>query len=251
MKTLLCSSLLGVGILLSGCGSVYEEVEEAPPRKIVLPQNGTEVGSAGPVDSAEAPPQDDDGPDPAREKAKLERLAERLLSGGIGYSGGRSAFVVVTTYTEEGNGTGILGSIASEKNDYDGESTLCEPTEDCSATSETLLAKTIAWLDKEKLGGTVLLEAAEFKPVGGFPVAELGAIGGKLVFKKDHLDVIRGTKTASLSKIEFGKEHKPTPVQAAASPDGSLVVTLYSMDPGANYGKGFNQFVDVNVQRVP
>ena len=36
------------------------------------------------------------------EKAKLERMAEALLGGSVGWHAGKKAFVVVTTYNEEG-----------------------------------------------------------------------------------------------------------------------------------------------------
>lgn len=241
--------LVAASIAATGCGSMdlqYEEPTQAPPPANAKPaaEPAAET-TAEPEASAEAEPSDEVA------DAKRERLAEKLLAGSIGWNAQRKVFLIVSTYTEEGSGTGVIATVASEKDAYESQATLCEVGAGCESDSELLLSKASAWLKKEKLDKAIALEAVEFKPIAGFPTAHIGSLGGKLVFRKDHFDVVRGFKAQPLPKLEFAKEFTPTASQAAATPDGSLAVALFYMDPGANYAKGFNMHVDIKVFSVP
>lgn len=233
-----------VGVV--GCGSVdtpYEEpIGEARSRASA---DGTQVDPA----EAEAAASASASAPAANEKT--QRIAEKLLAGGIGWIPERKAFAVITTFTQEGTGTGVLASVATEADNYQNEKILCAPELDCAQDANKLMAEAQSWIDKEGLGNALVLEVTDLKPSGGQPAADVGAIGGRLLWKRDHFDVVRGTKSTSMAKAEFAKEFVATPAQVTASPDGSLLIALFQMDPGANYGKGFNQHVDVKVFKVP
>lgn len=239
------------GVLLVGgavaCGSVDTPYEE--PIGEARSRASAEGASTEPGQVEASPSASASGGPAANEKT--QRIAEKLLAGGVGWIPERKAFVVITTFTQEGTGTGVLASVATETDNYQNEKILCPPELDCSQDSNKLLAEAKSWIDAEKLGNALMLELTDLKPSGGQPAADIGGIGGRLVWKRDHFDVVRGTKSTSMPKAEFPKEFVATPAQVTASPDGTLLIALFQMDPGGNYGKGFNQHVDVKVFKVP
>ncbi|MBK6519720.1 MAG: hypothetical protein IPM79_35220 [Polyangiaceae bacterium] len=225
----------------------YDEPAVSPP-------------STAPTPSAEPATDEPDGAEPPSATAtkkgedpalKRSRLAEKLLAGWAAWHGERKVFAVVSTYTEQGKGAGVIGTISSEADAYESQATLCAPGAPCNSDNAALVASTSAWLGKEKLDGALALELSDFKPALGFATADVGALGGKLVWKKDHFDLVRGLKAESLPKLDFAPEFKPNVAQATATPDGALVLALFQMDPGQNAAKGFNAHVDIKVLRVP
>lgn len=233
--------------MLGACGPLGPVDDPALPRSTapIPPSSASEVASAEPEDSAAAlkgaPPTDQE---------KASRIADKLLAGWIGWDPKRKAFVVITTFSEAGGAAGVLGSITDDRNAYDGETTLCEPQDPCEPGSQALVDRTAAWLEEQGLTGTLLLESVPFKDEAQTPTADLVAIGGKLVFKRDHFEIARGTATQALPKADLAKEFAPHPSQAAASPDGAYVVALIQMAPGKNASKGFNDYVDIRVYKL-
>lgn len=244
--------MLGAALSLSiaGCASMELSYDEpaARPRSTSSPTTEISVEEAGVEDAAT-----DERPSASSEedRGKRERLAAKLLSGAIGWHNERKVFVVVSTFTQEGTGSGVIATVASEADAYEDQVTLCDPEAGCDADSAQLLASTTQWLGEAKLDGALALETSSFKPIAGFPTAQVGALGGKLVWKRDHFVIVRGYKPTPLPKLEFAPEFKPTLAEASATPDGSLAIALFRMDPGANYAKGFNEHVDIKVFRVP
>lgn len=233
--------------MLGGCGPLGPADDPALGRTAApLPlASASGVASAEPDETASAPK----GVAPT-DQEKASRIADKLLAGWIGWNAKRKAFVVVTTFSEAGSSTGVLGSIADDQNAYDGETTLCDPQDPCEPGSQTLVDRTAAWIEEQGLTGTLLLESVPFKEESGGQSAELVAIGGKLVFKRDHFEIARGTATQALPKADLAKEFVPHPSQAAASPDGAYVIALVQMDPGKNGAKGFNDYVDLRVYKI-
>jgi hypothetical protein len=182
-------------------------------------------------------------PPPAR-----ARLAGKLHEGWLLWSTREKTFAAVTSYAEEGNGTGIVGNVgsASSKTQY---STLCEPNDPCPDDEAEVLELIENWLRDRNLEG-LALEPAPFSE-GALVAAELGSLGGKLVWKTDHLELVRGSKTVPLPKVAAGKEFTPRPYAAAASPDGKFVCVLFELDPGQNYAKGWNLYVEPIVYAIP
>lgn len=240
---------LGALVMCVGvaCGSVDTPYEE--PIGEARSRASADGANQEPVDPEASPSASASGRPAANEKT--QRIAEKLLAGGVGWIPERKAFAVITTFTQEGTGTGVLASVATETDNYQNEKILCPPEQDCSQDSNKLLAEAKSWIDKEGLGNALMLELTDLKPSGGQPAADIGGIGGRLVWKRDHFEVVRGTKSTSMAKAEFAKEFVATPAQVTASPDGTLLIALFQMDPGGNYGKGFNQHVDVKVFKVP
>jgi len=238
-----------VGVWGLGCGSADLQYDE--PRATAAPVAATasaEADDDAPEDAAASAPAPDkqQGEDAS---AKRSRLAERLLDGWVAWHPERKVFAVVSSYTEQGKGAGVIATLSSESDDYAEQATICAPGAACD--SAALVASTRAWLEQEKLDGALALELSDFKPALGFPTADIGALGGKLVWKKDHFDLIRGLKVSSLAKVELAPEFKPTVAQATATPDGALIIALFQMDPGQNAAKGFNAHVDIKVLRAP
>lgn len=234
-------------VSLGGCGPLGPVDDPAPVRSAapLAPASASQSASAEPDPSAAltgAAPTDQE---------KASRIADKLLAGWIGWNAKRKAFIVVTTFSEAGRSTGVLGSIADDQNAYDGETTLCDPQDPCEPGSQALVDRAAAWIEEQGLTGTLLLESVPFKEEGGASSADLVALGGKLVFKRDHFEIARGTATQALPKAELAKEFAPHPSQAAASPDGAFVIALVQMDPGKNAAKGFNDYVDLRVYKVP
>jgi len=228
---------LAGALLIAGCGSI-----EAPDDASETPQRAASVPGPAPSDSAAASASAEVGP---QTDEKLERTAERLLSGWVGWDPTRTAFVVVTSFSQEGTGQGVIAAVVTEEVDYDGQDVLCDPGA-CDASSPALVTPTMSWLKKEKLESIVVFEPVVFGP-GGAAVLP----GGKLVWKKDHVDSVRGFKITSLPKLEVGKEFSATPAQAAQSPDGAFALVLFRMDPGENYKDGFNPHVEPRMYRTP
>lgn len=82
----------------------------------------------------------------------------------------------------------------------------------------------------------------------GVPGVEVGAIGGRLVWSIEHLDLVRPNKAPlALPTLTVGKESTVTPVAATPSPNGELVLVVFDMDPGAKYSQGFNAFVETRL----
>src|SRR5688572_9171275 len=134
MTKLLSPTLL---LLLAACGSTdvpYEEPGETPtrPRGPSQPEDATE-----PDTTEEQPSEKPSGH--GETEAKRQRLAERLLSGGVGWHHERKVFIVVTTFSQEGTGTGVIATVASEKDAYETQDTLCEPDAGCDGDSAKLL----------------------------------------------------------------------------------------------------------------
>lgn len=181
-----------------------------------------------------------------------DRLTDRLLQGWAVLTpveGGR-AFAVVTSFAEEGTGIGTVGTIVRVGADDD-EVTLCEPASECEGDDAAIRAAVRAWVLDAGLTRGLALEPVEFGTDKGLTAATVGAIGGKLVWRKDHLDVARGFKSASLPKLSVEKELTPRPFRAVASPDGADLLVLYEMDPGAHYKEGFNLYVDAKAYKTP
>jgi hypothetical protein len=205
------------------------------------------------VEPGEEPPADDDEQNQIR---RAERVAARLLDGKVAWAPAKKAFLVITAFSEEGTGTGTTAEILVERSDpnaanEDGETALCEPGAPCDGDADELLRAATDWVLDAGADTAVILEPVSF-PEKGPASIDMGAIGGKLVWTRDHLDVVRSKKApTSLPKISVDKGWTIKPIAAAPSPSGELVLVLFDMDPGAKYTQGFNAFVETRVYKVP
>ncbi|MBL8742930.1 MAG: hypothetical protein JNK04_17595, partial [Myxococcales bacterium] len=186
---------------------------------------------------------------------RAERVAARLLDGKVGWLPSKKAFLVLTAFSEEGTGTGTTAELLVERPDpnapnEDGETSLCEPGAACDGDPDELLRAATDWVLDTGADSAVILEPVSFSAAA--PSADIGAIGGKLVWARDHLDVVRPKKApASLPKLQVEKEWTIKPIAAAPSPAGDLVLVLFDMDPGKKYSEGFNAFVETRLYKVP
>lgn len=187
---------------------------------------------------------------------RAERVAARLLDGKVAWLQSKKAFLVITAFSEEGTGVGTTAELLIERADpnaanEDGETSLCEPGAACDGDPDELLRAATDWVLDSGAEDAVILEPVPFGEKG-VPSVEIGAIGGRLTWTKDHLDVVRPKKApAPLPKLVVDKEWTIKPVAAAPSPSGELVVVMFDMDPGAKYTEGFNAFVETRVYKVP
>lgn len=238
-----------------GCGPVEpasspEEGDE-PPVGPPPPSASASASAAPPVASAE--PAAADPAASARAEAEA-RVVSRLLSGWVvalpAKADAPRAFALVTSFAEEGSGMGTVGSVVSVGREDD-EVTLCEPAGDCDGDEEAVRAAVASWVHDLDLSRGLALEPVEFASAGGVIGATVGALGGKLVWRRDHLDLVRGPKTASLPKLAVDKEFTARPYRVVATPDGADLVVLYELDPGAHYAEGFNLYVDAKAYKTP
>jgi len=219
------------------------------------PKRAPKAKTSATVEDApeDEPPMSDDEQNQAR---RAERVAARLLDGKVGWLVGKKAFLVITAFSEEGTGVGTTAEILIERADpnaanEDGETSLCEPGAACDGDPDELLRAATDWVLDTGADSAVILEPVPFGDKGP-PSVDIGAIGGKLTWSKDHLDVVRPKKApAALPKLVVDKEWTIKPVAAAPSPSGDLVLVLFDMDPGAKYNQGFNAFVETRAYKVP
>jgi hypothetical protein len=213
---------------------------------------------AKPTASVEDAPEDEPpmSNDEQNQARRAERVAARLLDGKVAWLPGKKAFLVITAFSEEGTGVGTTAELLTERADpnsanEDGETSLCEPGAACDGDPDELLRAATDWVLDSGADSAVILEPTPFGEKGVLSV-EVGAIGGRLTWSKDHLDVVRPKKApASLPKLVVDKEWTIKPVAVAPSPSGDLVLVLFDMDPGAKYAQGFNAFVETRVYKVP
>lgn len=243
--------VIGVSLLLIGC---HVTTEPAPVPRATAKER---AASPLPAASASAEPSADANaatPEELAAERRADKIAQRLLDGQIGWSAEQRAFVVVTAFSEEGNGTGTTGEILFDpdaKDRKNQEEALCDPGAACDGDEQELMIRTSDWLLDNKLDRVVLVEPVAFSS-GPVSSAELGAIGGKLTWVKDHLDLARPKQAPkSLPKFTSDPEWTAKPIAASASPDGQLLVVLFDMDPGKNYATGFNAFVEARVYKTP
>jgi hypothetical protein len=243
---------LGTALLLGGCvptgGTQQHWGPEKPSRKPVASTSG----------SAEVEP--DEPPVDGSESAKVrraERLAARLLDGNAAWLPEKRAFLVITAFSEDATGTGTTGEFLVERPDpnagnEEGESPLCEPGAACDGDPDDLLRAATDWLLDMNADNAIVVEPLPFASDKGAPSTEVGAIGGRVLWSRDHIDIVRPKKAAaSLAKIVVEKEWTLKPVAVVPSPDGQLLLVLFDMDPGAKFSQGFNAFVETRVYKVP
>lgn len=229
----------------------------SPPRSWG-PDSPERTPKAKPTGTAdEAPPEDAPVSDDEQNRVRrAERVAARLLDGKVAWLPAKKAFLVITAFSEEGTGVGTTAELLIERADpnaanEDGETSLCEPGAACDGDPDELLRAATDWVLDTDADNAVILEPVAFNDKG-VPSVEMGAIGGRLTWTRDHLDVVRPKKApVALPKIAVDKEWTIKPVAAAPSPSGELVVVMFDMDPGARYAQGFNAFVETRVYRVP
>jgi hypothetical protein len=219
------------------------------------PERKSKAKASASADEApeDEPPMSNEEQNQAR---RAERVAARLLDGKVAWLPAKKAFLVITAFSEEGTGVGTTAELLVERADpnaanEDGETSLCEPGAACDGDPDELLRAATDWVLDAGADSAVILEPVPFGDKG-VPSVELGAIGGKLTWTKDHLDVVRPKKApVALPKLLVDKEWTIKPVAAAPSPSGDLVLVLFDMDPGAKYTQGFNAFVETRVYKVP
>lgn len=237
-----------VALFASACGpsepAEIPDAEETPPVASASAAPAPEVAPSAAPSAPPAASEDD--------TRATDRLADRLMQGWAvlaPFEGGR-AFAVVTSFAEEGSGIGTVGTIVRVGAEDD-EVTLCEPASECEGDDEAIRAAVRAWAIERGLTKGLALEPVEFAADKGLTAATIGAIGGKLVWRKDHVDVVRGFKSVSLPKLSVEKELLPRPFRAVASPDGADLLVMYEMDPGTHYKEGFNLYVDAKAYKTP
>ena len=231
-----------------GCGAADFGDPEAPATQRSAEPVLSSQSSATATPSVALPNIESATPPAAKPPPARARLAGKLHEGWLLWSTREKTFAAVTSYAEEGNGTGIVGNVGSAggKTQY---STLCEPSDPCPEEPDEVVALVENWLRDRNLEG-LALEPAPFSEASPIS-AELGSLGGKLIWKTDHLELVRGSKTVALAKVTSGKEFTPRPYAAAASPDGKFVCVLFEFDPGQNYAKGWNLYVEPVVYAIP
>ncbi len=222
------------------------------------PDTTPRAPKAKPVASADEGAQDEApiSEDEQNQIRRAERVAARLLDGKVAWLPAKKAFLVITAFSEEGTGVGTTAELLTERADpnaanEDGETSLCEPGAACDGDPDELLRAATDWVLDTGADSAVILEPVAFSDKG-VPSVEVGAIGGRLTWTRDHLDIVRPKKPpVSLPKLSVDKEWTTKPVAAAPSPSGELVLVMFDMDPGAKYAQGFNAFVETRVYKVP
>jgi len=242
---------LGIALVLGGCvtGSSQQHwgPEKAPRKPVAKASTSADV-------EPDEPPLA--GGEDARVR-RAERLAARLLDGRAAWLSEKRTFLVITAFSEEGAGTGTTGEVLAERPDSNAsnesdETPLCEPGAACDGDPDDLLRAATDWVLEIGADEAIVLEPLPFASDKGAPSTEVGAIGGRVVWTRDHLDIVRPKKAAaSLPKIVVDKEWTLKPLAAVPSPDGKLLLVLFEMDPGAKYNQGFNAFVETRVYKVP
>jgi hypothetical protein len=231
---------------LAACGAADWEASELP--------SSDPARSAAPSASVPAPTASTSEPEPTsppQPASKEARLAKKLQDGWIAWAPKASGFVAVTSYAEEGSGAGVIANffpIGGEKAQF---TTLCEPEDDCLAEDGDAGPRIQSWLEERELGAALAIEPTPFVEQSNVLSAKLVSIGGTLTWRGDHLDLVRGGKVTSLAKVVVDKEFKARPYATVTSTDSQHLFVLYEFDPGENYAKGFNVYVDGAVYPVP
>ncbi|MFO0546959.1 MAG: hypothetical protein U0271_01160 [Polyangiaceae bacterium] len=249
MKAALQRALLGASALiaLSACGpsedARYAEDDREPQRR---PKATAQASASEDPDVEPEPSASTTGkkPDPTG------RAVERLAMGWIGWIGSKRAFVYVTDFHVEGTGVGSVGNVFAEGASKQAETTICEPSDDCLDAAARKKAVR-AWVEKEGLGNAVMMEPAAFTSTSQAWGAENGAIGGRVEWNSNKLELVRGKQRSALPKVDVPPKMTATPRSLAASPDGALLLVLFEMDPGAAYAEGVNVIVEGRLFKVP
>jgi hypothetical protein len=231
---------------LPACGAADWDPSELPSG-----EPARSAASSSPVAASSASAGEPEPSSPPQPAPKEARLAKKLQDGWVAWAPKAGGFVAVTSYAEEGSGAGVVANffpLGGEKAQF---TTLCEPEDDCLAEDGDAGPRIQSWLEERDLGGALAIEPTPFVEQSSVLSAKLVAIGGTLTWRGDHLDLVRGGKVTSLAKVPVDKEFKARPYAAVTSTDTKHLFVLYEFDPGENYAKGFNVYVDGAVYALP
>lgn len=237
------ASLVLLVSCLWACGAAEWDASDLPSAE----RRAAAPSASSPAPSASAP-EPTTPPQPASKEA---RLAKKLQDGWIAWAPRVGGFVAITSYAEEGTGAGVIANFFPVGGDKALFTTLCEPEDDCLAEDGDAGPRIEAWLEERELGAALAIEPTPFVEQSSILSAKVVAIGGTLTWRGDHLDLVRGGKVTSLAKVPVDKEFKARPYATVTSTDAQHLFVLYEFDPGDNYAKGFNVYVDGAVYALP